>query len=174
MSLIVEDGTGLATSNSYVTVDEANTYFTARGNTVWADVATTDLKQGALIRATDYIETRWGQRFKGAFEFPETPQALSFPRINLRDKQGTLITGIPVNLKRAVFEYALKALSDTLFLEPVLDDTGMSLIKKRTKTGLVEKEVAYAVGSSPSTIKPIASADLLIQPYIASGRQAIR
>jgi len=38
MSLIVEDGTGKSTSESYISVADASTYHAARGNTLWADV----------------------------------------------------------------------------------------------------------------------------------------
>lgn len=53
MSLIVEDGTGLATANSYVTVAEADTYFLASGTSTWVcpesatEIVRLDLTVGA-------------------------------------------------------------------------------------------------------------------------------
>ena len=38
MSLIVEDGTGLATAEAYISVADATTYHAARGNSTWNDV----------------------------------------------------------------------------------------------------------------------------------------
>ena len=38
MSIIVEDGTGLATAETYISVVDATTYHTARGNSTWNDV----------------------------------------------------------------------------------------------------------------------------------------
>jgi len=38
MSIVVEDGTGLATAESYISVADAVTYHTARGNSTWNDV----------------------------------------------------------------------------------------------------------------------------------------
>ena len=35
MSLVTEDGTGLPTAESYISVADATTYHTARGNAVW-------------------------------------------------------------------------------------------------------------------------------------------
>ena len=40
MSLIVEDGTGLAGAESYVSVTDADTYHDKRGNTAWATLTT--------------------------------------------------------------------------------------------------------------------------------------
>jgi len=38
MSIVVEDGTGLATAESYISVADAVTYHTARGNSTWNNV----------------------------------------------------------------------------------------------------------------------------------------
>jgi len=67
MTLIVETGAGLRNSNSYVTVAALDTYLTDRARETensW-DTATTAQKEAALILATQYIDTRWGGRFKG-------------------------------------------------------------------------------------------------------------
>jgi hypothetical protein len=72
MTLIVEDGSGVYGANSYVTISEADAYFLNRGNTSWADItATTQLKEEALIRATDFIERKYGTRFSGFRLYPE-------------------------------------------------------------------------------------------------------
>jgi hypothetical protein len=102
---VAEDGTGLIDANSYCTVSFANDYFTERGNLTWDD-AFTDAKEVALIKATDYIELRFANKFKDSTLFPDTPQALSFPR--------TGKIAIPVQLLRATCEYALRALSAEL------------------------------------------------------------
>lgn len=39
--LIVEDGTGLATANSYVSIEDADTYFSNRGETLWTEPSAT-------------------------------------------------------------------------------------------------------------------------------------
>lgn len=80
MAFVVEDGTGLANANSGASVAEADEYFTDRGITDWT--GTNDVKQAALIRATDYIEMRWAGRWRYTMEFPDTPQALAFPRLD--------------------------------------------------------------------------------------------
>ena len=102
---VAEDGTGIVDANSYCTVTYANEYFTERAHTTWDD-AFTDAKEAALIKATDYIEMRFSNKFKDSKLFPNTPQALSFPR--------TGSVPMPVNLLRATCEYALRALSAEL------------------------------------------------------------
>lgn len=100
--MIIEDGTGLENSNSYVSVDFANDYFSARGISDWSGLED-ETKENVLVRATDYIDNvfHWyGQK-------KTKTQALRFPRINLLDYEGTEIEGIPNCLKQAVCEGAL-------------------------------------------------------------------
>ena len=78
MSLIVEDGTGRADAESYASVSVADAYHTARGNTAWAALATTALKEAALRKATDYLGQTYGLRWKGYRM--TTTQALDWPR----------------------------------------------------------------------------------------------
>ena len=56
--LIVEDGTGLTNSTTYITLAAANEYHRIRGSEVWND-ATDEEKVVALIRATQYVDERW-------------------------------------------------------------------------------------------------------------------
>lgn len=99
--MIVEDGTGMTDSNSYVEVDYADNYFLARGKSEWQSLET-ERKESALICATDYVDAtfRWNGNKKTA------EQALRFPRINLFDYEGCLVEGIPTALKQAVCECA--------------------------------------------------------------------
>lgn len=67
MTLIVETGSGLRTANSYTTAAFVTTYLTALGRVtenLWSTIDDA-AREAALIQATQYIDTRWGQRFKG-------------------------------------------------------------------------------------------------------------
>lgn len=67
MTLIVETGSGLRTSNSYTTAAFVTAYLTNLGRATensW-DTLGAPAQEAALIEATQYIDTRWGQRFKG-------------------------------------------------------------------------------------------------------------
>jgi len=81
VAFVVEDGTGVATANSYATLAAALLYHGDRQNTAWADVSTIDvIRQGALIRATSYINATYRLRFSGLRTFRRN-QALEWPRI---------------------------------------------------------------------------------------------
>lgn len=67
MTLIVEDGNGIVGANSYVTVAEVTAYLTDRNRQTensWSTAATA-AQEAAAIAATDFIDRRFGTRFKG-------------------------------------------------------------------------------------------------------------
>ncbi len=79
MTLVVEDGTGLPTANSYVSLCNALAYFQARG-TAWSDIrATGDQRSAALVRATAYIDATYRSRFPG-YRTTGRLQGLEWPR----------------------------------------------------------------------------------------------
>lgn len=100
--MIVENGTGLTDSNSYVSVVFADDYFSARGVSGWVAL-TTEKKEQALIRATDFIDNV----FQWCGKKATVEQALRFPRVNIKDYEGNVIEGIPTCLKQAVCDVAL-------------------------------------------------------------------
>jgi hypothetical protein len=173
MAFTVEDGTGVVGANSYGTIDGADAYFEDRGVTTWTGTDTQ--KESYLIRATDYIETRFASRFKGEKEFPDTPQGLSFPRINI-DDSGDYV-GVPECLKRATYEYALRAIAGALAPDPVFEANGRLLVGKRTKVGPIETDLKYAesgAGSTPAAFRPYPAADALLRPLLYSTRGVYR
>jgi DnaT-like ssDNA binding protein len=81
MTLVVEDGTGLATANCYTTLDAAQLYFEGSLYSADWDNETPDNKTTALIMATRVIDTSC--IFKGYRK--TTVQALEWPRIRARN-----------------------------------------------------------------------------------------
>ena len=168
MAFTVEDGTGKVDSNSYCDLTFANSYFTDRNNSAW--VGTDPVKQAALIQATDYIELRFSNLFYGDKKVEE--QALSFPRINADFSE------MPVALKKACCEYALRALSAQLLPDPVIDPSGQGLERVRKRVGPIEKETRYQYqgpGTVRIIIRPYPAADALLKDLIrSSGGRVIR
>lgn len=163
MAFIVEDGSGVVGANSYASVAEADGYFAERGVTTWSGA--TEAKQSFLIRATDYIELRFGARFQGTVEFPDAPQGLSFPRTGI-----TGYTGVPDCLKRATFEYALRAIAGPLAPDSPLEPTGLQLAAKRTKVGPIETELQYkqsGAGSASPAFRSYPTADTQLKALLA-------
>lgn len=171
MTFTVEDETGLEDANAYITIEEFEAYWDDRGYD--SSGVTDPNKRIAIIKATDYIENRFRTMFKGIPEFEI--QALSFPRLNLYDNAGRLVSGLPVRLKSATAEYAKRALTSDLVSDPTVDATGFNVTRKRTKVGPIEKETEYANAGNPTTFKPYPSADKLLQEYIVlSGGRTVR
>lgn len=97
MALIVEDGTGLTTSNTYASEAELAAYAAARGVTI------TGTDTQLLLTAMDYLESKnfIGDKYSSA-------QALQWPRINVYiDGYYVAYTTIPTLLKEAQIELAL-------------------------------------------------------------------
>jgi len=283
MTLIIETGTGVRTANSYVTEAFVTQYLTSLGRQSEAswDTLTTPQREAAILAATQYVETRWGSRFKGTrrhsfqgesakalltisaqvtsgetltvgtslfnfvavsddfnnFEIEigldvdetiqnvigsinqeyevvaqlregsstqillssdtfgdsgnDTPlgttsssitidaqfqngrdagtQPLSFPRSGLFQECGTPVSGIPLNLKQAVAEYAVRAANSNLYVDPSTDSSGRIVQSKREKVGPLEEEITYAEGAVLEQIlKPYPAADRMLLPYLTA------
>jgi hypothetical protein len=135
MTLIVEDGTGLPNAESYVSVAEADTYFTSLGNPAWA--ADTAAKEVALRKATQYLDDTY--QWKG--KLVSDTQALGWPRTGVYDSEGRDISdSVPVKLKKAAFELALTSITT-----PLVEDLTNAAFVKREKVG--ELEVEYQAGA---------------------------
>lgn len=184
MALVMEDGNGLPTANSYADVTYADEYFTTRGIAAWT--GTNDAKEQALIRATDYIETVNSTKFKGTQAFvsdppdPEVDQALSFPRdtrvsyeyIDYDELEKPVV--IPAVLKKATCEYALRALTATLLVDPVVDETGAMITSKTEQVGPIRETTQYYSSGGIEIIQPYPAADLLLKSLLKEGGRVIR
>lgn len=139
MVFVVENGSGLPDANSYVSVIEADAYHADRGNTAWTGADA--VKQTALVRATDYIEQIYSERWQGA---PMSmSQALVWPRGGVANTPSDIV---PVRLKQAVCQLALEAVSG-IDLNPTLDRA-----VKKEKVGPLETE--YMDNASVGEVRP--------------------
>lgn len=119
-----------AGTDTFVTVAEADTYFTNMNNSAWSaldDAA----KEAALREATQYLDTAYNWR--GIIQ--STSQALSWPRSYVYDHEGRTVTGIPQRIKDATCELALASIDDRL---APTQDNGAAI--KRQKVGQLEVE----------------------------------
>lgn len=116
MSLIVEDGSIVTGAESYISVTDASTYHTARGNAAWAALASDTVREQCLRKATDYMEQVYRSRWQGC-RVGET-QALSWPRYDV-EVEGYAIDSdvVPDAVKRACAELALKVSSAELLAD---------------------------------------------------------
>lgn len=119
----------------YLSVADADTYWSNRGNTTWSG-STTAQKEKALREATQYID--------GAFSFigtQKTDNLLAWPRFDVYIRTGNFAgvsydsLTIPPQVENACAELALEALSARLV--PVADRGGAI---KREKVDVIEVE----------------------------------
>jgi len=142
MALVVEDGTGLETANSYVSLAECSTYHTDRANSDW--IGDDAVKEAAIIRATQYLDNHYRSRFLG-YRGSEA-QALEWPRYDVEDDNGYWLDGeSPNELRYATGELAVRAVNDKL-----LDDQGRGGAIRRVKVGPIETE--YSESAPAGTI----------------------
>lgn len=162
MTLLLEDGSGIDNANAYTDADAFKIYHKDRGNSF--DAGSSEIDK-AIIRATDFIDRKYGGRFKGVKEF-SSENELEFPRLKLFNRAGILVIGIPTKLSWATAEYARRALTEDLFLTPVIDETGLRRIGFRDKVGPIETEVKYAESTTRELEKPHPIADKLLSEYL--------
>lgn len=162
MSLIVEDGSGLSTAESYISVADADTYHSNRGNTSWCSLTVTQ-KEQLLRKATDYMVQSYRTKWAGARKYDD--QALDWPRYDVPKFDSPSGYGVypsyyddssvPGEVKVACAEFALKANSATL--APDVDR-----ITKREKVG--QLEVEYDTNALP--YKTYRAIDNLLRPML--------
>lgn len=143
--LIVENGTGLANANAYVSVEFADEYFSARGNQTWAGLDNA-VKEATIIKATDYLEAVYFDKWQG--ERLKSDQTLSFPRSPF---------GMPTKFKSAVCELAIRANAGELMSD-------IERLTTKEKVGSIEVE--YAQNTDPAT--KYAYVASLLKPFLKS------
>lgn len=169
MALIVEDGTGLANAESYISVADATTYHEARGNATWAALASDTVREQLLRQATDYMVQTYRLRWAGVRG--STTQALDFPRDFMPRPDsyaiGYTIVGpdyfpsdtVPEEVRRACAELALRASEGALLADQEVPVTS-------EKVGQIAVE--YASGAAQGV--RYAAIDAMLRPFLkASG-----
>jgi hypothetical protein len=169
--LVVEDGTGLADADSYISLDDADTYHAGRSSAAdWAGLSDPE-KEAALRDATDYMVQAYRLDWKGTRL--TTTQALDWPRAEVERADYafspgnglTTISGdyyypsdeVPIEVQRACASLALKASAGEL-----LPDLGQRV--KREKVGPIDTE--YADWGSESPRYP--AIDGLLAPFLTN------
>ena len=165
MSLIVEDGTGKSDAESYISVADADTYHSKRGNTAWAALAT-ETKEVLLRKAADYMVQVYRTQWAGARKFDN--QGLDWPRYDVPKFDSPsgygsypayyLDTIVPGEVKVACAELAYKA-----NIEDLAPD--IERLTKREKVGTLEVEYDNNQGVP---YKRYRSVDNVLRPMLIS------
>ena len=157
MAITTEDGTGLATAETYLSVTDALAYHSERGNTPWATITTAQQEQ-ALRRATEYMLQVYRGRWKGIRML--STQALDWPRsgVYLESPSGTddLVADniVPVEVERACAELAILAAAG-----PLLAPTTQGVVSE----SIGPISVTYDKAGSQAIKRP--AIDAMLAPY---------
>ncbi len=160
ITLVVEDGTGLATANAYITVAYADAYHLDRFNESWA--GTEEKKESAILRATEYLDR--------VYLFQGSPingdQALLWPRVDVAtdDCVSLLSDEVPDPIERATAEAALAILCNGDPTESVQTSAPRT---RRERVGVLEAEFLFDAPEGAITFPRVAE---ILAPYISSTR----
>jgi len=174
-ALILEDGSVVADANAYADRVFADVYFANRLESRW--IGNVETKDAALIRATSWIEKRYGSKWRGTRT--DSTQELSWPR------QDVYIDGIehasdamPKQLQEATCEYALRALERVdIAPDPPLQDGKGAPVEKSINLGrsaIVITNKFANPGESPGseTIPDMPEAEMLLGHLVLGGTGA--
>ena len=145
MALILEDGTGVANANSYVSQADVNAYVTQyipASDAVWTLIATGD-KDNWIIQGTEIVELTYRARFRGSKG--TKAQALYFPAVGVTlASSGYALDSdvVPTDLTDAV-AYASVRLSEGKIFFGDKDDSS-TIKREKLKAGSVEIDTEYA------------------------------
>lgn len=165
MALEIEDGTGKAAANSYVTVAESRAYALARGVTFPVDDTEVET---LLIQSMDYLEAQ-RSKYQGHKTWPvgttshPDAQALQWPRTGVViDCNYDLPDNvIPVELKNAQMQLSMEVFSG-MELMPSSDGR----VVKREKVDVIETEymTGQDLGAAGSLSVSFPAVDALLAP----------
>lgn len=167
MALVVETGSGSSTAESYLSVADADIYWTNRGSPTTWDSATTAEKEQALRIGTQYLDAKYHLRWLGSRSNED--QALDWPRSNVEDRDGYWIDSdsIPQALKNALAEAAYRHLLETNGLMPDVGTPGIT--QESVTVGPISKSTSYS--GTKSGLKRFSLVEALLKGLItATGR----
>lgn len=144
-------------TTAYATVIEATAYTSARGLTPAPD-------DEALLRASEYIDARYRDRFSGRKTGGRT-QDKEWPRTGAVDAYGDAIPSneIPEEVKHATIEAAVRSMANPASLAP--DVVPGTIVKKAEVDGAVSVE--YFGSGNPADMLPVYSViDGILEPVL--------
>lgn len=161
MALEVEEGSGKAEAETYISVEDADDYIDRwHDSTDWGELESSE-KERALRRATRYVDSH---RFRGWKSYHE--QALAWPRAGVGwvDGREVLTTDIPQAIKSATIEAALR---DAQGEDLMPDHDGATVESEERSVGPLSKRTSYATPKATGA-KRFEAIRALLRPYLWS------
>lgn len=152
-NLVIEDGTGVAGANAFITNAEFKQYATTRAVDI-SSYSTQQIEGAIVTSSADFISVYY--QFKGTVINDD--QGLSIPT----DK-----VDITSKIKQAAYEAALLHLKGRLFVQPSDIQAGGNIKRTMKKVGSLETETEYQDGNGYTSKYPTPIIDRLLQTYTA-------
>ena len=167
MALIVEDGTGLANAESYISVADCDALLVSWGRSTseW-EALTEATKEGLLRNSTMYIDSNYAGKWSG--EVLNSTQALSWPRVNAYKKNGQEVASdsVPVEVERACSFIAVETMTNGVYFD---DDNGARIASESVGlgSGALTESKSYQGGKDSSYTSK--SANMVLDPLLNGG-----
>ena len=167
MALVVQTFPQTAGANSYGDVAGFKAHHDLR---LQSYTAYTDPQiLAAVVAATEYLDMRFA--YNGWKTFAE--QTTEFPRNDLYNARGDLVQGVPTQVVKATYEYAIRWLRNgfTLVPDPEQDASGRSLKATQVDVGPISERKEYSeFGGYKLPEYPYPDNLLKAQGFVASGK----
>ena len=162
----VEDGTGLSTSNAYISLADADSYVEDHSATTTWSGASDANQQKAIRLATQYLDATYGARWRGT-RYTDT-QALDWPRTSFTDYNGnaTAYDEVPAAVEEACVELAIRVLAGDELL-PVNPMPGVK--SKAFHNATTGQTTVYEGGSLGSSKKDYPIVNALLSGLVHQG-----
>ena len=179
MTMIVEDGTGVSGANAYATEAEVTAYLTDRNRqteNIWSTIGA-PAQEAAIIAATDFIDRRWGERFKGNKEFVDisagratltfTANPLTTETVVINGTTFTFDAGVDIGADTAesidnLVVVITAALSTTVTATASVGDTMLLVANEKGTPGNDITTTTTVTGGSWSSATLIGGGDVVI------------
>ncbi len=168
IQFIVEDGTGLSDSSTYLDVAELKQLWENVGYSF--ELLTDEQIQVGLNKATAVLDSKYAMRYPGARN--STTQKLCWPRLfayYIDSHEYIDNTVIPVEIKNALSEYLYAQLKSGVPLQPTLSAQGNIIEETKTVDVVTVKKRYSHNTSTPYSRTTITAVEDALSRLIGSG-----
>lgn len=172
MALIVEDGSVVPGSESYLAVVDATAYHLNRGNAVWAALATDTIREQCLRKATDYMVQMYRSRWKGFRK--DGTQLLDWPRsfVYLEPFVHGIVGTYPFLVSSTIVPLEVKNVCAELAVRVSVADLAPDLDRQAISKSVGPIRIDY--DRSSQYYKQYRSLDALLAPYLNGSSSSVK
>lgn len=170
-TFVVEDGTGKADANAWITEVEYKAYWENHGDPSSISGLSSAEAEEDIRMGTQYLQAVYGKRWRG--RKGSDTQATDWPRYEVYDDDDYYLPSdeLPQALKDATAEASYRQRTETDGLIPDIDEPG-TIKEYAVKVGPISEKTVYNGGRSQ--IKKFRVVDLLLKGLLNSGRELQR